>query len=360
MQPTHTPPKLATTSSNWPIVGLTLFFFLLILRLLLPSIVLRVTNSRLQEASPVFAFHVDAIQLKIMQGEYNLKGISGVYKDTGEPFLNIKGASINLSWKEVFDQKFTTNLLIDRLNLVVSKKLVKESKQEQRRLAQESSKKESFIHLQNIRLLDSSVAIQDYLELNNEILDINISFVNSNPVSTFNLSASLLGPTPLRVAGIANLNKKPMEWDADLELLNFQLKKLNPIIQNKVDAFVQKGSLDLYSEVVSYGGVMTGYVKPFIKKLKLDTSKDGFEFRGKANKAMEKLLNELLKGSEDKTLAIKIPFKYDKKLEVDMFSALERAIEAKTVGNIKPEIEGNIGQEGMRMDKDFKQAQEEK
>jgi hypothetical protein len=366
MQPKHTPPRLATTSSNWPIIGLTFFFFLLILRMLLPSIVLRITNSRLQEASPVFAFHVDAIQLKIMQGEYNLKGISGVYKDTGEPFLNIKGVSINLPWKEVFDQKFTTDLLIDRLNLVVSKKLVKESKQEQRRLAKESPKeeKESFIHLQNIRLLDSTVAIQDYMGLKNkdqnEILDINMNFVNATPVSTFNLSASVFGPTPFRVSGIAKLDKKPVEWDANLELLNFQLKNVNPVIQKNVKAFIHKGNLDLYSEVVSEEGKINGYVKPFITKLKIDTPEDGFEFKGEATKGIGNLLNALLKDSEEKTLATKISFTYDKKLDVDIIPALEKAIEHKITENIKPGIEDNVGQKGMRMDKDLKQAQEEK
>lgn len=328
----------------------------------MPSIILRVTNSRLQEASPVFAFHVDTIELKIMQGEYNLKGISGVYKDTGEPFLNIKGVSINLPWKEVFDQKFTTDLLIDRLNLVVSKKLVKESEQEQQRLAKESPKeeKEPFIHLQNLRLLDSTIAVQDYLGLKNKIQDINMNFVNSTPVSTFNLSASIFGPTPFRVAGIAKLDKKPVEWDANLELLNFQLKNFNPVIQKNVKAFIHKGNLDLYSEVVSEEGKMSGYIKPFITKLKIDTPKDGFEFKGKATKGIGNLLNALLKDSEEKTLATKISFEYDKKLDVDIIPALEKAIEHKLSENIKPGIEDSVGQKGMRMDQDLKQAQEEK
>lgn len=364
MQPKHTPPRLATTSSNWPIIGLTVFFFLLILRMLLPSIILRITNSRLQEASPIFAFHVDALQLKIIQGEYNLSGISGVYKDTGEPFLNIKGVSINLPWKEVFNQEFTTDLLIDRLNLVVSKKLVKEGKEEKNRLAQESppEEKDPLIHLKNIRLLDSTVAVQDYLELKdkdqNEILDINMIFSNTSPVSTFDISASVLGPAPLRVEGIAKLNKKPMEWDANLELLNFQLKKLNPAIREKFEAFIQKGNLDLYGEVISEEGKMNGYIKPFITKLKIDTPEDGFEFKGPGTIGI--LLNELLKDSEEKTLATKISFKYDKELEVDIISAIEKAIENKIAENIKPGIEENIGQKGITLEKGLKQAQEEK
>jgi len=361
MQP-QTTPKLATTSSNWPIMALTFFIFLLILRLLLPSIILRVTNQRLQNESPVFAFHVNSLHLNLLQGEYNIEGISGVFKDTGEPFLNIHIVSVKLPWKEVFDQKFNTDLLIDRFNVVVSKKLVKQAQEEQNRLAKASPKEEkkSFINLHKIQILESSMEIQDYLDSDTkekkEILDINLNISNATPtakdaISNFSLSASMLGPAPLRIAGIVMRNKKPMEWDVNLEFLDLKLKAFNPMIQKEQMAFIHQGNLDLYAEAVSSGNKIKGYFKPFITKLKIDTPK--------SSKVIGDLLYTLLKDSEDKTLATRVPFVYEKTLVFDIVAALKKAIENKISDHIKPGLEDSIGQEGIVFGKKVKQAQEE-
>ncbi len=113
-----------------------------------------------------------------------------------------------------------------------------------------------------------------------------------------------------------------------MELRSFDLVAANPLLIRSVPLSFKSGKLDLYSEVISEKGAVRGYVKPFFKDMSVLGNKS--DFKGVKHFAIEiltALSDAILRKSDDKTVAMIVPFKtVDGKIQVDTPSALSSAI----------------------------------
>jgi hypothetical protein len=354
-------------------VILGIILFLVVLRMILPTVVKGMANKRLEKESPYFSFHINDIDLHIMKGSYTIEGITGVIKENNEQFLNIASVTAGLPWKFIFQGEPLADVLVTKLNVSASQKLLDTAKLEQQRLKKElaekddEKKEESPLMIRSFVLRDSNVTVHDFLSLKGKetrtLSDINVLAVNltptkEKPVTDFSLTANVFGPAPLNVRGIAKIKDEPLSWDMNAVLKNFDLKSLNPFIREKVKAFIHKGKLDMFAEAAAKGKEIKGYVKPFVTKLKMDTPSNGFKIKGAAAAMEGKMVKVLLTNTEDKTLATEAPFTFNKKLKIEIIPILQKAIAYKTKQNIEPGLDDKIGQQGLGV-KEEVQAQEE-
>ncbi|WP_408097119.1 DUF748 domain-containing protein [Peredibacter sp. HCB2-198] len=363
---------------TWVYVLFFVLLFLLILRMILPSLMVAVVNSRLQKESPNFSFHVNDIDLAIFKGKYAIEGITGRIKSTDQQFMTISSVDIDVPWKNIFDGKIVTDVIVNRMNVVASQTLVDTAKKEKKRIKQimaekkdeeKEKKKESPVNVKVFKLNDSNITIQNLLSYkgkdtrtisNINVIASNLTPSEKNPVTNFVMTADVFGPAPLKVGGIATLKTEPLQWDVNSELKKFDLTTLNPFVKEKVKAFIHKGKLDLYAEAKSQKGKVEGYVKPFVSKFKMDTPPGGFDFKGSAAKEGGNLVKILLTDSEAKTLATKFPFTFEDKMKYEVIPPLKKAVEHKIKQNIKPGIENRIQLEDGQGLHGIREAQEEK
>lgn len=365
---------------------LTVFFvfacLLVLLRIALPSIIKTVANNFMAKDSPYFSFHIDDVDLYILKGQYEVKGISGLIKNNNERFLTISSVIAEVPWNILFkDQIISATVVTNGLTLAASQNLLDNAKLEGERIKQklaemnkdkkpEDPNKDPVARLNYFALSNSKVIIHDFMSFKGDairtISDINVLAMNliptkANPKSSFQMSANVFGPAPLNVIGSANLKNVPPSWDMNTELKNFDLPQVNPFLQEKVQAFIRKGNMDMYSEVMSDGNEVKGYVKPFVSKLKMDAPKGGFHFTGVAAKTGGNLVKILLTDSDAKTLATEVPFTFamdTKEMKLEVLPVLQKAVVHKVKQNIKPGIDDNIGEKGLGVDDGLIQAQE--
>ena len=168
----------------------------------------------------------------------------------------------------------------------------------------------------------------------------NLTPTKNLQVSSFNLSASLQGSSDMSFIGELNMFKKPILWDVDVEMKNFDLSKLNPVLVRKMPLTFTKGRLDLYVEAKTDGKIIKGYVKPFIKDMDVIANKE--HFKGIKHFGIEILTaigNLILRDSESKSVATYFDFTYDKTFNMDTGQGISNAIEHGFSKKLPPGIE---------------------
>lgn len=364
------------THHTWPYLLFGVVLFVFIFRALLPSLMESFANNRLKKESPYFSFHINDIDLHILRGQYVVKGITGTIKENKEQFLKIDSVVSDLPWRNIFKGKPLANVTVNKMDLSASQLLLDNAKKEGQRMKEKAAKadkkdekKESPVNINSFALRDSKILIHDFMSFKgNEtrsVEDINMFAKNltptvKKPYTNFVMSATVFGPAPLNVVGVAQTQAEPLKWDMNATLKNFDMTTVNPFIKEKVQAFIRKGKLDMYTEIKSEGEKIEGYLKPFVSKMKMDTPPGGFKFKGAAAATGGNLVKILLTDSEAKTLATEVPFTFEKeKLDLEVLPVLQKAVVHKAKQNIQPGIEDKVGQKGLGL-KETKQAQEAK
>lgn len=364
----------------WVLFGILLL--LIVLRIVIPGLLTSMANSRLEKESPYFSFHIRDIDFHILKGKYVVQGITGKIKKTNEQFLNIAFVQASIPWGNVFKGHAVADVVVDRLNLSASQSLVDYSKLEAERLKQKYPPEEKDLDdndsggddddeprfsLNSFALRNSNVTIHDFMSFKGndtrKISDIDVVVKNltptkTKPVTDFLLNANVFGPAPLLVRGNAHLTERPMKFDTNTVLKNFDLRSINPFIREKVQAYIHKGKMDLYAEAEGTPTHIEGYAKPFVSKFRMDTPPGGFQFTGAAAASGGNLVKILLTDSEAKTLATKAPFTFDQQLEIDIIPILELAVVHKIQQNIQPGLEDTVGQKGLGIEAPVREAQE--
>lgn len=309
---------------------IVLSFLLLVIgfRIISPAVILFITNRQLEQYSPHFAVHINDIDLRIMRGEYVLRGISGTLKPSRETFFSMQELIARIPWKNIFRGSLKTDVAIDKMIVVLSKELQAKAKAENKRRGNKDLK---HLGIRTIEVRNSKVVFR---ASNNQITDLelkasNLSQDKQNLKLYFHLSGSLFGPAPFRAIGLAVVKNKITQLDVNAELKSFDLATLNPFFK---ESNIQSGKMDLYAEARSLEGHVRGYVKPFVSGLKVSQKSE--------------LMNKLLVNAR------KIPLEYSGGLKI-----LDRYIQK----DAPPGIDDSIGQRGLgrMMMQVWRQAQEE-
>lgn len=333
-------------------ISLVLIIFIVILavvRIVLPGILLKKTNSFLATTSPAYTAHVDKLSLHILRGAYKFHDLTAKLKEDDKKFLAIDSIDVSLAWREIFRGRLLTDIEVKGAKFLLIKDIKKLSKPKKEEALK--TKRTLFpLNVERLDLKDSSVTFEGYESFNEKnfltINDINGRTTNLTPteknhLTYFNLKASMLDPdAKLKIVGALDMMKSPLVWDLDAELRNFHMNLMNPYFKKHLPLTFTKGTLDLYSEVQSKNGIVKGYVKPFIRELDVVANKE--KFIGAKHFAFEMisaLANLILRESKTKSVATKVDFSYDKKFNFSMREAISKSIKHGFQQQLSPGID---------------------
>lgn len=320
---------------------------LIVFRIILPSILLHQANKYLSEFSPTYYLHMKDMDISIIRGAYRFEEMTGKLKGDDKTFLSIASVDVSIAWREIFRGRIVTDIVTDNLDFLFLKDMSKLSNPKEE--AKDVKDTLFPVSVESVDLRRAQIVFEEYPSLDEtsrlKIENINGQITNVTPtekqqISAFNLSGSLQGGAQTVFIGELNMFKKPLKWDVDVEMKNFNLSKLNPVLIRKLPLSFTKGKLDLYAEAKNDNKSIKGYIKPFITDIDVIANKE--HFKGIKHFGLEILTalgNLILRDSKNKTVATYVDFTYNGTFNVDTAQGISKAIENGFSKTLPPGLE---------------------
>ncbi|GLB49198.1 DUF748 domain-containing protein [Neptunitalea lumnitzerae] len=263
-------------------IFLIIVALLLVFRLLLPTIVKNYVNNTLADL-PGYYGHVEDIDIALIRGAYvihelNLDKVNG---NNNIPFLNFKKTDISIQWKSLFKGKIVSEI-------EMYKPTVNYILEEQQQDTIAPSNEDWTKALTDLVPIDINTLMVNngsfsFMQLNKEpdidliLQNINLTATNLKNVtdqqkklpSTIKGTAVSFGEGNVSLNGRLNLLKEIPDLDLDFKLEEADVTALNDLTLAYAGIDFEKGSFDLYSEMVINDGYLKGYFKPIFTKVKI-------------------------------------------------------------------------------------------
>ncbi|RNI33140.1 DUF748 domain-containing protein [Rufibacter immobilis] len=306
-------------------IVLTLVVLLLAFRIALPYIVKNYVNKTLDEL-PGYTGHVEDIDIALIRGAYQIDGLV-LLEEKGNPkypFLQITETDLSIEWKSLFKGKLVGEVIMTnpRLNILAGG-----SKSEDPTLDHWTEVVKDLmpitinrfeVHNGRLAFLDFSASPDVKLHLDNLRLTAlnlaNVEEVGKKLPSSVTATASSIGGGAFKGKMQVNALKRIPDFDGDFQLTGVNLTSLNAFIKANAKFDVERGKLDMYSELKSTNGQLNGYIKPFFEDIKvLNWKKDKKEggFLSAVKEAVIGVFTEAAENQPRDQVATKIPISGD-------------------------------------------------
>ncbi|HEY9001260.1 MAG TPA: DUF748 domain-containing protein [Mucilaginibacter sp.] len=316
--------KVKSTIRGWKVIYITLVLIvlaLIVLRLALPGIVKHYVNKQLNEL-PGYTGYVEDIDIALWRGAYVIKALH-LKKKTDPakyPFLYIERSDLSIEWKPLFHGRLVGKVTCDRpvLNILATESLSKEPSKDTwtktvkalmpmtinlftvnsgRFAYYDFNKKPAHSwHIDNLHLVATNLA--------------NVQKKGDRLPSDVSLTGTSIGGGKLSVNAKVNVLKEMPDFDGGIQLTNIDLISLNPMLEADVKFDIERGRLDLFSKLSVMNGEISGYLKPFIKDLKVLNVKKDIKKGGPlrvVKKAVVGLVAGIVKNHKTKKIATIVP-----------------------------------------------------
>ena len=305
----------------WILLGVVLL--LIIIRLMLPAIVKSYVNGKLNKL-PGYTGHVDDIDIHLIRGAYAIDGLV-LRKKTDPPkypFLQIRHIDLSLEWKAIFKGRLVGEVIMDEPAIHILAETADISREPSRAHWTETLKAVMPITINRLQFNQGKIAYLDFgarPDINLHIINMQLTALNlanvekaATPLpSTVTLTGTSIGNGKLKADMKINVLKEIPDFNVNAKLTTVKLTSLNDFIEAKGKIDVEKGTLDMYSELEAKDGHLQGYVKPFIKGVKvLDWKKDVKKKGGilqAAKEAVVGLFVKVVENPKTKKIATKVP-----------------------------------------------------
>jgi hypothetical protein len=302
------------------IVVLTVF----VIRLALPGIVKNYVNKKLNEL-PGYTGHVNDIDIALIRGAYVIKGL--VLKKKTDPakypFLEIQHTDLSIEWESLFKGRLVSEIVMNHpaIHILASESLSEEPSKDS---WTKTVKALMPITINKLQVNDGKFSYLDFEKKPNVALHIdhiqltatNLANVQKNvePLpSQVNLTGTFIGQGHLKADMKVNVLKDIPDFDASLQLTGVNMLSLNGFLEANVKFDIERGNLDVFSKLNLKNSEMNGYIKPFIKDLKvLDVKKDIKKKEGPlkiVKKAIVGLFAKAVENPKTKKIATVVPIK---------------------------------------------------
>lgn len=303
----------------------TFVVLVVVIRWVAPVLILRQLNNYLADFSPVYKGHIGSLGLSIFRGAYQFRDFELRLKETeDERFTYGRLVDVSLAWRELFKGRITTDIHLDETRIVLTKNVIDAFKNAPKRAEEdtrEAGKKLFPVRVERLDLKKSSFEFAELISIpdskrwrltNIEGRISNVTPTPGVPLTFVSATGALFDTANVKVVAQVNQQTRPIAWDADLELRDFELKEANAWMKRKVPVTFTSGKLDLFAEARALPNGFEGYVKPFLKRA--DIVATGEDFAGLKHFGVEVSVataNLILRTSREKTLATKVLFAYD-------------------------------------------------
>jgi len=344
---------------------LSILLLLILLRIALPYIVLHFVNKELASL-PSYTGHVDDVDIQLWRGAYRLDKLIIEKRNATirEPLLKVKTIDISVLWSALLEGNLVaqtvlehpevhlvddpdvdgdvngdqTGVIIPWINLVG--KLVP------LRLDWVNAKN-AAVHFHNFKA-DPPVDLY--------ITDLHIlvkNLTNSRELSkaleaTLELSGNVMSTAPLNIKGRFDPNRDEPRFDVNLTLKTLNLAKIGNVLNAYAPFDIERGELDLVTEIAASQGRVTGYVKPLFKGVDVlswegDVVQDNDNLFRLFVEAMGGLVSEVLENQSRDQFATRIPLEGDiSQPDIDAWTAIKNIFTNAFIKAFKPTVENRI------------------
>lgn len=312
----------ALKTSTKIIIGLLVL--LILIRIALPSLAKRYVNQQLNEL-PGYTGHVQNIDISLWRGAYAIDDLLLKKRaDTSKyPFLRIAHCDLSIQWKAVWKGKLVSEVVLNKPVIYILKETADLSKEPSKDHWTKTVKALMPITINKLqvdhgtfRYLDRSANPLVNLYLDSlQLTAHNLANVEENSgrlPSSVVLTGTSIGGGRLKGNMKVNILKEMPDVDMNMQLTSVRLTSLNGFIKKYGKFDVEQGTLNMYSEMKILDGSIQGYVKPFIRNLKvLDWKKDKKEggILQAAKEAVIGLFGKVVENPKHKVIATKIEIK---------------------------------------------------
>lgn len=332
-------------------------------RLALEPILLDYANDRLN-ALQSYDGHIDDLDLALLRGGYNIKGIEIVKTGAGQPVPFFKGDSIEatIEWRSLLRGHLVAegDLYHPQVNLVQA-----ESEQ-QSQLGKEVNWVDQFKELMpfrfnTVRVHDGTLTFrapgiqtQDALKaqhINGTLSNLtNVADSARETFAGFQFDANVLDGGSAKVDGsIDPLASKPT-FDMNLSIKNVQLPQVNPWLTRFIKADAESGEFELYTELAAADGKFKGYAKPVMRDVNIYSSKE--PEKNPLKRLWEGFIDlaaNVLENQEEDQVAARIPFSGTiQNPDADLLATIGSVMRNAFVSAFARSLEGSISVRSVR------------
>ena len=333
------------------------------IRLALEPVLLDYANDKL-DALPSYGGHIDDLDLALLRGGYDLKGVEIVKTGAGQPVPFIKADRIEatVEWHSLLRGKLVAegDLYRPQVNLV------KAESEQKSQLGKEVNWVEQFKELfpfrfNTVRVHDGTLTfrapgIQTKDALVARHIDGTLSNLTNVADSTketfarFGFTAEVLHGGKAKLDGtIDPLAVKPT-FDLNLGLKNVELPQVNPWLTRFIKADAEQGEFELYMEIAAADGKFKGYAKPVMRDVNIYSSKE--PEKNPLKRLWEGLVDvaaNIVENHQEDQVAARIPLSGTlEKPNADLFATIGSVLHNGFVSAFARSIEGSISVRSVR------------
>ncbi|GAA0891083.1 DUF748 domain-containing protein [Fulvivirga kasyanovii] len=297
------------------------------IRIYLPFWVTDYVNKVLDDV-PGYSGSIEDVDLHLYRGAYKIHKLKMV--KTGEdipvPFLDINTIDLSVQWKALFDGRLVGEVVLHEpvVNFVLA--VTDTTKAEQAGGEADWTKpiKELIpLEINKFTAIDGKLTYRDYtakpqINLSLDSLQIearnlkNVEAENDSLPSPITATAVSIGGGRLNLNAKANLLKQIPDFDMNMDYEGVHLPALNDMTEAYAELDFERGTFNLYSEMVVADGMLTGYVKPVLTKVKvIDFSKDKKKPLQMVWEAISGVVIEIFENQPKDQFATKVPMEGD-------------------------------------------------
>lgn len=321
--------KIETKLGIWGKRGAIVFAIVVVLvaiRMVLPVILLVQANKFLADFSPAYSLHMDDLDFSLWRGAYRFEGLKGETKPNGQKFFEADVIDVSVAWRELIRLRLLTDVEIHKPTVILTREAydaVTAADTDPKKDADRAASKLFPLRIERVTVDEGNLQLAEIVNLPEaqrwRVTDVrgrisNLTSTKSSPYTWLSAEGKIMDSSELRVVAKTSTQLKPVPWEAELELLHFDLVKANPWLRRWVPLTFTSGTADVYAEALSKDGRIDGYVKPFfgdVKVLNRHESYLGLKHFG--IEVVAAFANRFLRTPSDKIVASDIDFEYDAK-----------------------------------------------
>jgi hypothetical protein len=326
-------------------------------RLAMEPVLLDYANRKL-DALPAYGGHIDDLDLALLRGGYDIKGVEIVKTGSGQPVPFIKADRIEatIEWRSLLHGSLVAegDLYRPQVNLVQA-----ESEQ-QSQLGKEVNWVQQFKQLfpfrfntvrvhdgtatfraPGIQTKDALKAQHIYGTLSNLT---NVADSGKETFARFGFTADVLDGGKAKIDGSVDPLAPQPTFDFNLGLKNVQLPQVNPWLTRFIKADAEQGEFELYMELAAAEGKFKGYAKPVMRDVNIYSSNE--PEKNPLKRLWEGIVDvaaHLFENQQEDQVAARIPLSGTiEKPNADLFATIGSVLHNAFVAAFARSIEGSI------------------
>jgi len=314
-------------SKKW-IILLSVVAVLVIIRLILPVAVKNIANKTLRDLDG-YKGHVQDIDINFLRGVYAIDSITII--NTGEDslpvsFVVVPRIDFSVDWGTLFKGAIVGEVIIREPQVNFAVGFEEKAKQKIEQYGPDTNWVEKIkslmpLKLNRFEIINGTVSYRDFTtkpELNLFITGLNAVATNLSNVeksenslpSTIEISGKSLGDGLLNIYANVNVLKEIPDIDLSLKFEDIKLSAFNDFFRTYTKTDIERGTINLYSEIAVDDSNIGGYLKVIIDNLKTAKwSEEEGKFFQKVWESTVGGITEILENQKQDQLATDVPIK---------------------------------------------------